>query len=886
MCYACAGSKALGCLGYQTSQSVRKAVVQHDIVRLIGRIQSGVLVTVWVLMSNIRYYLLRSSAGVSLTYDMTYELLFDVLRSNDFETLIHQCRKRKWKDDVAVILDAMRDVAKNGWNGMAACNGVEKIESSTDATNVPSGVLPPQPHLAPTARTFVAVIDAYLTCGDEPLAWEVVESIAKMPGLEREFALYRKFVRGSYLLTNCDHISELLRLASQDGIIFSNRMCVEIARMFGHRHQEGITILLNQLPNLIEPSARSKMQLYLEELVKSCAYKRNVVGVEETLRSMIAAGYQRSANTETAIFVSCIHQETFEEASATLRHFQRAGVLLQIPVYDSLLREIFFKYTRRGHVFDDSSRKVALKTLYVRRSLFTQAFADRKQLEDSSSNDYVIDPAGSGSFGAGDRDWAALSYWCRRNQLTCSPLMFAQHTVEILTTIRDKESKFGAEREIRTALLTANDPLLFLLRTVTSLRFLDLTYRALGKLAKQLLALVTAELPVEARHIEYCVAQLPLLTVHIVKELDDVVQMHQSHSPELLAFALEALERDNVDKVVGFLVHRPELYTLETAKLVTPKLADLYVYGHVNTVVQFYKPEVPESLDMQRLFVREVIELESLDVPEDEDDGDVQEQTVTFPSSSRAIKEFKLEHEPEFMPFVLHSLRSRSRSHLSTSADDDGEQDGVKFLKIPLDDDRVIVVDNDDAVSLAYDVLRQDDVRALGLDAEWRPDFGSMQSKCSVLQVACSTHVFLFDLVNTSMGDLEDLFAGLFASDRIAKLGFGLDGDIKRLRWSFPETNCFDVFENVVDLSFEVAAVVPCHDGQYVREQHVGTSGVTRHSRRPKGLSAYVKEVLGLPLRKTQQRSDWERRPLSTAQISYAALDAYCLLMLHEKVQE
>lgn len=40
------GSKAVGCLGFQTSESVRKAVVHHDIVRLMDRVRAGMLVTV------------------------------------------------------------------------------------------------------------------------------------------------------------------------------------------------------------------------------------------------------------------------------------------------------------------------------------------------------------------------------------------------------------------------------------------------------------------------------------------------------------------------------------------------------------------------------------------------------------------------------------------------------------------------------------------------------------------------------------------------------------------------------------------------------------------------------------------------------------------------
>jgi len=39
--------------------------------------------------------------------------------------------------------------------------------------------------------------------------------------------------------------------------------------------------------------------------------------------------------------------------------------------------------------------------------------------------------------------------------------------------------------------------------------------------------------------------------------------------------------------------------------------------------------------------------------------------------------------------------------------------------------------------------------------------------------------------------------------------------------------------------------------------------------------------LLGHQLDKTAQMSDWERRPLTSQQRHYAALDAHCLLALH-----
>lgn len=50
-------------------------------------------------------------------------------------------------------------------------------------------------------------------------------------------------------------------------------------------------------------------------------------------------------------------------------------------------------------------------------------------------------------------------------------------------------------------------------------------------------------------------------------------------------------------------------------------------------------------------------------------------------------------------------------------------------------------------------------------------------------------------------------------------------------------------------------------------------------------LKDQVERHLGLQLEKSSQRSDWSQRPLSTAQLEYAALDAVSTLMLYEKQQ-
>ncbi len=48
-------------------------------------------------------------------------------------------------------------------------------------------------------------------------------------------------------------------------------------------------------------------------------------------------------------------------------------------------------------------------------------------------------------------------------------------------------------------------------------------------------------------------------------------------------------------------------------------------------------------------------------------------------------------------------------------------------------------------------------------------------------------------------------------------------------------------------------------------------------------LKVQVETHLGFALDKTEQRSDWSRRPLTSEQLEYAALDASCTLLLYER---
>lgn len=57
------------------------------------------------------------------------------------------------------------------------------------------------------------------------------------------------------------------------------------------------------------------------------------------------------------------------------------------------------------------------------------------------------------------------------------------------------------------------------------------------------------------------------------------------------------------------------------------------------------------------------------------------------------------------------------------------------------------------------------------------------------------------------------------------------------------------------------------------------------HTKNLAGLSNVCATVLGKPLDKTCQISNWKRRPLTESQTAYAALDVLCLIDIYDRLQ-
>merc|ERR1712116_96711 len=106
--------------------------------------------------------------------------------------------------------------------------------------------------------------------------------------------------------------------------------------------------------------------------------------------------------------------------------------------------------------------------------------------------------------------------------------------------------------------------------------------------------------------------------------------------------------------------------------------------------------------------------------------------------------------------------------------------------------------------------------------------------------------------------------------ENMVKVGCGLENDLRLLAKSDIAGlhSVADHRKSVVDLGVCTAQLVALLD-------------LPGHTR---GLSGFCEVLLGKPLSKVDQVSDWGRRPLRLQQIYYAALDAYVGLEIYLKL--
>ncbi|XP_048030390.1 exonuclease mut-7 homolog [Megalobrama amblycephala] len=205
------------------------------------------------------------------------------------------------------------------------------------------------------------------------------------------------------------------------------------------------------------------------------------------------------------------------------------------------------------------------------------------------------------------------------------------------------------------------------------------------------------------------------------------------------------------------------------------------------------------------------------------------------------------------------------------------QSDQQKYYQLPLARENVHFVKTLDKVEQCREAVLKPGC-VVGIDMEWRAGFGTVSpQRVALIQLALQEQVFLLDLCAHAISHHSitvDFIRTLLSDKNIIKLGYGMSGDLRSLVSTWPELREEPMkMEGVLDLLHVHQELQRC----WLRNK-VCRSVEVSEGPAEKGLSLLVQQVLGKPLNKTEQLSNWERRPLRTSQLRYAAADAYCLL--------
>eukprot|EP00934_Nitzschia_sp_Nitz4_P008887 Nitzschia sp. Nitz4//scaffold344_size17659//14979//17054//NITZ4_008814-RA/size17659-snap-gene-0.31-mRNA-1//1//CDS//3329548621//8877//frame0 len=177
------------------------------------------------------------------------------------------------------------------------------------------------------------------------------------------------------------------------------------------------------------------------------------------------------------------------------------------------------------------------------------------------------------------------------------------------------------------------------------------------------------------------------------------------------------------------------------------------------------------------------------------------------------------------------------------------------------------------------------EVCLIGFDCEWKPTFLSEGKPQVILLVQIWVHklqrAFLLDLqtllrplcsaseplTSTELA-VSEIFRQIFCQIELVKVGFQVIGDFQRLAASYPNIPGFQEIHSVLEIT-TLGRTLPYREEPSLLSKNIS-------------LAKAMENVVGLAMDKSQQCSDWSKRPLSPEQIEYGALDALAPVLLAE----
>ncbi|KAG2919681.1 hypothetical protein PC114_g6379 [Phytophthora cactorum] len=207
----------------------------------------------------------------------------------------------------------------------------------------------------------------------------------------------------------------------------------------------------------------------------------------------------------------------------------------------------------------------------------------------------------------------------------------------------------------------------------------------------------------------------------------------------------------------------------------------------------------------------------------------------------------------------------------------------------------IVFVDTLAALQACVDHLMKQP--AIGFDSEWKAVHISATSdnaaaKCALVQLASREKAFVVDVV--ALYEHGHILLPLFQSESVIKLGFDTRAVTRKLptqkgtadaKVEAGDGDDSNSSANSSAANSEASGTeTRLRKWKHKRSKTSGNDASAKSSRL--GLAAIADTYLGLPLDKRARMSDWERRPLTQAQLHYAALDAHVLVQIYYKMQE
>lgn len=165
------------------------------------------------------------------------------------------------------------------------------------------------------------------------------------------------------------------------------------------------------------------------------------------------------------------------------------------------------------------------------------------------------------------------------------------------------------------------------------------------------------------------------------------------------------------------------------------------------------------------------------------------------------------------------------------------------------------------------------------MDAEWKPSFNS-KSTIALIQLATKDCVYLIDGLseNFESKDWNNLGKYVLKNDEILKIGFAPGTDLIMFQKSFPSLGLS------TNLPFSTS-FLDLQEFWRKLNQLGNFKFPFPGENSSENLINLVRLCLGKKLDKSNQFSNWEKRPLRNDQCLYAALDAFCLIEIYDVIE-